>query len=333
MSMEAIFITAVVDAYKGCAVACFDIPGAFSHADSDEDITMILKRRLAELMVQVAPNLYRKYISVDRKGMIVLYVKMHKAIYGLLRSALLFYKKLVANLESVRFELNLYDPCVANKEVNRTQMTMCLQVDDLKVSHVDPRENTTWFGDWLSETYGMMVVAHQGAVHDYLGMIFDFSVKRKVMINMIKYIINIIDDFPEEIVAIRTSPAVDHLFTAKDKSLSMLLPEEQAKAFHHASVQLLFLSTRARHDIQPATAFLTTQVRCPDKDDWGKVKQLLGYLKGTPNMPLILLADLLTLSRWWVDAAYAVHDNCRGHTGAGMRLRQGMALSYSWKQK
>ncbi len=31
--------------------------------------------------------------------------------------------------------------------------------------------------------------------------------------------------------------------------------------------------------------------------------------------------------------AYAVHDNCRGHTGAGMRFGKGMALSYSWKQK
>jgi hypothetical protein len=60
---------------------------------------------------------------------------------------------------------------------------------------------------------------------------------------------------------------------------------------------------------------------------------MLGYLKGTPNMPLVLSADSLTLSRWWVDAAYAVHDNCRGHTEAGMSLGQGMALSYSWKQK
>jgi hypothetical protein len=50
-------------------------------------------------------------------------------------------------------------------------------------------------------------------------------------------------------------------------------------------------------------------------------------------MPLILSADLLTLSWWWVNAAYAVHDNCWGHTGAGMSFGQGMALSYSWKQK
>ncbi len=62
------FITAVIDAHEGQNVACFDIPGAFLHADVDEDITTVLKGRLAELMVQVAPNLYKKYITVDEWG-------------------------------------------------------------------------------------------------------------------------------------------------------------------------------------------------------------------------------------------------------------------------
>ncbi len=94
VAAESVFIPAVIDAHEGRNVSCFDIPGAFLHADVDEDITMVLKGRLAELMVQVAPNLYRKYITVDRKGMAILYVKMQKAIHGLLRSALLFYNKL-----------------------------------------------------------------------------------------------------------------------------------------------------------------------------------------------------------------------------------------------
>jgi hypothetical protein len=134
MATELVFITPVIDAHKGQDVACFDIPGAFLHANSDEDITMVLKGRLAELMVQVAPNLYRKYISVDRKGTAILYVKMQKAMYGLLKGALLFYRKLVEDLESNGFKLNPYDPCVANKTVNGKQMTVCWHVDDLKVS-------------------------------------------------------------------------------------------------------------------------------------------------------------------------------------------------------
>ena len=113
VSTEAVFITAVIDAHKERDVACFDIPGAFLHADSDEDITMILKGRLAKLMVKVAPNLYRKYISVDAKGSAILYVKMQKAIYGLLRSALLCYNELMADLEGDGSVINPYDPCVA----------------------------------------------------------------------------------------------------------------------------------------------------------------------------------------------------------------------------
>jgi hypothetical protein len=68
------------------------------------------------------------------------------------------------------------------------------------------------------------------------------------------------------------------------------------------------------------------------KEPGGKLKSLLGYLRRVLHMPLILSAYLQTMSRWWVDMAYAVHHDCRGHTGAGMSLGQGMVIGYSWKQ-
>jgi hypothetical protein len=52
-----VFITAVINTQEGHVVACFDITGVFLHTNVDEDITMVLKGRLAELMVQVVPNL------------------------------------------------------------------------------------------------------------------------------------------------------------------------------------------------------------------------------------------------------------------------------------
>jgi hypothetical protein len=57
LATESVFITTMIDAHEGRDVACYNIPGAFLHANVEEDITMILKDRLAELMVQVAPNL------------------------------------------------------------------------------------------------------------------------------------------------------------------------------------------------------------------------------------------------------------------------------------
>jgi hypothetical protein len=146
---------------------------------------------------------------------------------------------------------------VANKVVDGKQMMVCWHVDDLKVSHCDSAQGTI-FGKWLSKKYGVAVATHRGKVHNYLGMIFDFFPKGKVMVTMMEYIKNIIKDFPEEIVGTKTSPAAEYLFTVRDPSLAKVLPEEQAMAFHRTTAQLLFLSARAWRDIQPATAFLTT---------------------------------------------------------------------------
>ena len=56
-----------------------------------------------------------------------MYVRMLKAMYRLLRSALLFYLKLRGELEEFGFKMNEYDPCIANKMVNGKQMTSIAQ--------------------------------------------------------------------------------------------------------------------------------------------------------------------------------------------------------------
>ncbi len=52
------------------------------------------------MMIQIAPEVYRKYVSVDKKGTKILYVKLQKALYGLMRANLLFYWKLRKELEA-----------------------------------------------------------------------------------------------------------------------------------------------------------------------------------------------------------------------------------------
>ena len=96
---------------------------------------MLLRGRLAEMMVQVDPTMYRKYVTYSPNGHAMLYVRLSKALYGVLRAALLFYKRLRSDLENMGFEVNPYNPRVANKMVSRSQMTICWHVDDLKVSH------------------------------------------------------------------------------------------------------------------------------------------------------------------------------------------------------
>ena len=88
-------------------------------------------------MVATATEIYKKHVSVNRKGELVLYVEGLKALYGIMKAALLFYLKFVKNLKSIGFVLNPYDPCVANKIVDGTQLTVVWHIYDLKVSHMD----------------------------------------------------------------------------------------------------------------------------------------------------------------------------------------------------
>ncbi len=52
------------------------MPSAFVNTDVDEEVIMVLKGDLAEMMIQVAPEVYRKYVAADKKGNKILYVKL-----------------------------------------------------------------------------------------------------------------------------------------------------------------------------------------------------------------------------------------------------------------
>ena len=95
-----------------------NIPGAFLQADNPDHVLMRLDGILAELMIQVAPALFCKYVTTKEKGKAVLYVQLEKAAYGMMKSVLPFYQKLVVDLTSLGYKINQYDPCIANKMIN-----------------------------------------------------------------------------------------------------------------------------------------------------------------------------------------------------------------------
>jgi hypothetical protein len=120
-------------------VVTINIPGAFLHADNEDYVIMKMVGTLVELMVKTNPKMYRQYVVLE-KGRSVLYLQLQKGLYGMMKSALLFYRKLVSELKEMGFEINPYDPCIANKMVNGTQMTIRWQVDDSMMSHVSRDE-------------------------------------------------------------------------------------------------------------------------------------------------------------------------------------------------
>ena len=53
-------------------------------------------------------------------------------------------------------------------------------------------------------------------------------------------------------------------------------------------------------DAQTAISVLTTRVRKPDEGDWRKLRRLMGYLKRTIKLPMILQAYRVNMLKWWV---------------------------------
>jgi hypothetical protein len=182
---ESILITATIDAKQKRDVMTADIPNAFVQTDVDEKnqvkgerIIMKIRGPLVDMLLEIAPEVYEGYSTYEGKTK-VLYVKMLKAIYGMLQSSLLYYKKFCKDIESIGFEVNPYDPCVAHRIVNGKQHTVSWHVDDLKSSHVDNKVNDQ-FLQWLEKAYASDDIGHVKAIrgnrHDYLAMILDFSI-------------------------------------------------------------------------------------------------------------------------------------------------------------
>jgi len=217
--------------------------------------------------------------------------------------------------------------------VNGKQHTIRFHVDDLMCSHVDPEVNTK-FLKWLNSKHGTYgeVKATRGKIHKHLGMQFDCSKPGHVIIGMTKCMKAMVDDFPMKLKPSDTAPtpAASDLFAKGD---SPLLNKEQAEVFHAFVAKALFACKRARPDMQPTVAAPCTHVKEPNQDDWNKLLRLLKFINGMREDRLHLSADDLSVIKWCVDVAFAVHPNFKSQTGGGMTMGTGMPIKTSRKQK
>ena len=179
ISNENLFLNFTIEAKEGRDVATCDIMGAFLQTDIPEGpdkVHIKLDGAMVELLAKINPQFYPKYIILSIKGKPVLYGESRKAIYGTLNASLLFYKKFIKSIQDWGFELNTYEWCCANKIIDGKQCTIVWNVDDLKISHVDPNVVTAVIAD-IQKEYDKndTVTFTRGKVHNCLGMKFYFS--------------------------------------------------------------------------------------------------------------------------------------------------------------
>jgi hypothetical protein len=144
-------------------------------------------------------------------GKKVLYLRVVKALYGCIESALLWYKMYVSTLKDMEFVINPYNKCVANKVINGKQCTILWYVDNNKLSHVEEKVVTEIIED-IKADYGNLVVS-RGKEYKFLGMNIMFNENDSVQIGMKDYIIEAGELFDKDVSKNVAYPAT--------KSLSM----------------------------------------------------------------------------------------------------------------
>ena len=116
------------------------------------------------------------------------------------------------------FEINDYDPCVANKIINDKQCTITWYVDHLKVSHVD--QGVVYeIVQKINDKFGDLSVT-KGEHHTYLGMGITYNEDQTVSISMDEYVEEVIDTFSNEseIISKTATPALRNLFDVDESS-------------------------------------------------------------------------------------------------------------------
>jgi hypothetical protein len=257
---EAIITIGVIDAKQKRDVMTLDIPNAFVQTkialDGDK-IIMKIRDQLVDILLELCPGVYDDYV-IDKGKHKIMYVMMLKALYGMLISSIMYYKKFRTDMESIGFEVNPYNICVAKRKYNGKQQTVTWHDDDLTASHVDSKVKDE-FTEWCEETYGSKDLGDPR-----------FYRRRCVKeIDMRYYIEGMLEEFPYAIGTNKTTPWTEKLLKVQKDAKK--LEEERRSIFYTYVMKAIFLCTRARSDIDQAIAFLSSRVKDANEGDWNKL--------------------------------------------------------------
>ena len=80
-------------------------------------------------------------------------------------------------------------------------------------------------------------------------------------------------------------------------------------------------------------SYLCTRVKASTLSNYNTLRRTIQYLWSTIHLLLLLGWDNSGILIWSVDAAFAVHNDIKFHTGATVSMEKGSIASWSIKQK
>jgi hypothetical protein len=133
VATESVLLSCIIDAEEHRDAAVVDIPNGCvqTWVENEKDMAFIkIRGILVDILVEIASEAYKSYVSQDKKVNKQLLVQFQNALYGTMVASLLYYWKFLRSLTDIDFIINLYDPCVANKIIESEQMNICFHVDE-----------------------------------------------------------------------------------------------------------------------------------------------------------------------------------------------------------
>ena len=116
IQLESLIRSLLIDTKEEHDVALSDVIDVYLLVEMKDNVIVKLKGKAVGVLCD-ANKKYNEFVTLE-KGTEVIYLILERALYGCIQSALLLYNTFVTKLEKDGFELNRYDPCVANKQVN-----------------------------------------------------------------------------------------------------------------------------------------------------------------------------------------------------------------------
>ena len=188
---DSIMFTSLVDVHERRDAAASNFPRACLNSVMDEFVLLKMADEQVDVLMKTEPS-YGDHVSC-KKGNKLPCLMLNEPLCGCVQSALSLYELFSSTLVSLDFELNPYDSCVANENVNGSQCTICWHVDNNKMSHAGP-STASDITKKLESKFGKITVA-RGKKHEFLDLVLTFHDNGNAEIDMKEHTKSAIQDF------------------------------------------------------------------------------------------------------------------------------------------
>lgn len=322
-NLTSFFSLAALAAVESRPVATLDVGGAFLNATLKTKQFLRVSKYLSSLIVASNPS-WKIYLHKD-----CLILRLNKALYGLVESPLLWYEHISATLVELGYTCCDCDRCVYHKTLpGGEKVALCLHVDDLFIT-ATRKDLLVELIDQLTAKYGNVSSSVSDQLQ-YLGMNISYDrASRSVSINQSGYV----DQLLQQYSVSRTS-SLPYAASLLNENVSDDKQPTNVNEYLSLTMKLLYLAKRTRPDILFVMSYLATKGQNPELGDLKKLHRVLTYINGTKHLQLTLRPSESNL-HMYVDASYAIHQDCKGHSGAIISIGAGGGPVYatSTKQK